>query len=140
MKFNIKNYIPVTALSLMLLLGSCSDSFLEKKPSDYITSEDLQEVAKWNPNILMGQALGTYSTTFAMNSGGTGGHDDFGQKSVDIATDLMSGDMVIMQQGYGWFEAAGALTCTTATATSYSYQFWRSLIPQHYYKIFFLST
>lgn len=130
MKFNIKNYIPVTALSLMLLLGSCSDSFLEKKPSDYITSEDLQEVAKWNPNILMGQALGTYSTTFAMNSGGTGGHDDFGQKSVDIATDLMSGDMVIMQQGYGWFEAAGALTCTTATATSYSYQFWR-----YYYKL-----
>ena len=78
----------------------------------------------------MGQAFGTYSTTFAMNSGGTGGHDDFGQKSVDIATDLMSGDMVIMSQGYGWFEAAGSLTCTTTTAVNYSYQFWR-----YYYKL-----
>ena len=108
MKFNIKIYIPVTTLGLSLLLSGCGDSFLEKSPSDYITSGDLQEVAKWNSNILMGQALGTYSTTFAMNSGGTGGHDDFGQKSVDIATDLMSGDMVIMSQGYGWFEAAGS--------------------------------
>lgn len=130
MKFNMKKYFPVTALGLSLLLSGCADSFLEKSPSDYITSGDLQEVAKWNSNILMGQALGTYSTTFAMNSGGTGGHDDFGQKAVDIATDLMSGDMVIMQQGYGWFESAGSLTCTTTTATSYSYQFWR-----YYYKL-----
>lgn len=69
MKFNMKKYFPVTALGLSLLLSGCADSFLEKSPSDYITSGDLQEVAKWNSNILMGQALGTYSTTFAMNSG-----------------------------------------------------------------------
>ena len=62
MKFNIKIYIPVTTLGLSLLLSGCGDSFLEKSPSDYITSGDLQEVAKWNSNILMGQALGTYST------------------------------------------------------------------------------
>ena len=70
MKFNMKKYFPVTALGLSLLLSGCADSFLEKSPSDYIPSGDLQEVAKWNSNILMGQALGTYSTTFAMNSGG----------------------------------------------------------------------
>ena len=100
MKLN--KYIPVAALSLMLLNSGCSDSFLEKSPSDYITSGDLEEVAKWNTNILMGQALGTYSTTFAMSTGGVKGHDDFGQKAVDIATDLMSGDMVIMMKGNGW--------------------------------------
>lgn len=130
MELNMKNYILAAIGGVSLLLGSCSDSFLEKSPSDYITSGDLQEVAKWNSNILMGQALGTYSTTFAMNSGGTGGHDDFGQKAVDIATDLMSGDMVVMAQGYGWFEGAGGLTCSTTTSTSYSYQFWR-----YYYKL-----
>ena len=53
MKFNIKIYIPVTTLGLSLLLSGCGDSFLEKSPSDYITSGDLQEVAKWNSNILM---------------------------------------------------------------------------------------
>ena len=67
MKLN--KYIPVAALSLMLLNSGCSDSFWEKSPSDYITSGDLEEVAKWNTNILMGQALGTYSTTFAMSTG-----------------------------------------------------------------------
>lgn len=101
-----------------------------KSPSDYITSGDLEEVAKWNTNILMGQALGTYSTTFAMSTGGVGGHDDFGQKAVDIATDLMSGDMVIMMKGYGWFEMAGDLTCSTRTASQFSYQFWR-----YYYRL-----
>ena len=114
----------------MLLNSGCSDSFLEKSPSDYITSGDLEEVAKWNTNILMGQALGTYSTTFAMSTGGVGGHDDFGQKAVDIATDLMSGDMVIMMKGYGWFEMAGDLTCSTRTAAQFSYQFWR-----YYYRL-----
>lgn len=128
MKLN--KYIPVAALSLMLLNSGCSDSFLEKSPSDYITSGDLEEVAKWNTNILMGQALGTYSTTFAMSTGGVGGHDDFGQKAVDIATDLMSGDMVIMMKGYGWFEMAGDLTCSTRTASQFSYQFWR-----YYYRL-----
>lgn len=128
MKLN--KYIPVAALSLMLLNSGCSDSFLEKSPSDYITSGDLEEVAKWNTNILMGQALGTYSTTFAMSTGGVGGHDDFGQKAVDIATDLMSGDMVIMMKGYGWFEMAGDLTCSTRTAAQFSYQFWR-----YYYRL-----
>lgn len=54
MKFNMKKYFPVTALGLSLLLSGCADSFLEKSPSDYITSGDLQEVAKWNSNILMG--------------------------------------------------------------------------------------
>lgn len=78
----------------------------------------------------MGQALGTYSTTFAMSTGGVGGHDDFGQKAVDIATDLMSGDMVIMMKGYGWFEMAGDLTCSTRTASQFSYQFWR-----YYYRL-----
>lgn len=54
MKFNIKIYIPVTTLGLSLLLSGCGDSFLEKSPSDYITSGDLQEVAKWNSNIFFG--------------------------------------------------------------------------------------
>lgn len=130
MKRNISKFIPLFALSLSVLVSGCSDSFLEKEPTDYISGTQILEVSQWNPNIMMGQALGTYSETFAMNSGGTGGHDDFGQKAVDIATDIMSGDMVIAAAGFGWFEGAGALTCSTTTAAAYSYQFWR-----YYYKL-----
>ena len=70
MSMNLNKYIPVAALGLMILSSGCSDSFSEKSPSDYITSGDLEEVAKSNINILMGQALGTYSSTFAMSTGG----------------------------------------------------------------------
>lgn len=127
MKYKI--YIPVTILGLFITFSSCKDSFLDKSPSDYITGNQIQEVAKWNSDILLGQALGTYSTTFAFGSGGIEGHDDFGQKSVDIVMDLMSGDMVNSSQGYGWFEDAGNLTNATKTANN-SYQFWR-----YYYKL-----
>lgn len=130
MKMKIQKHISILSIGLILLSSGCKDSFLEKSPTDYITSDDLEEVAKWNTNILMGQALGTYSTTFAMSTGGVEGHDDFGQKAVDIATDLMSGDMVIAAQGYGWFEYAGNLTCSTRTAAAFSYQFWR-----YYYRL-----
>lgn len=124
-----KKYIPITILGLSLAFSGCKDSFLDKSPSDYITSNQIKEVAKWNSDILLGQALGTYSTTFAFGSGGVEGHDDFGQKSVDIATDLMSGDMVNSAQGYGWFESVGDLTGTARTADP-SYQYWR-----YYYKL-----
>lgn len=130
MKYSWNKFIPATTFGLTLLFSGCNDSFLDKSPSNYISGTQIQEVAKWNSNILLGQALGTYSTTFAYGSGGVEGHDDFGQKAVDIATDLMSGDMVIAAQGYGWFEGAGALTCTTTTSNSYSYQFWR-----YYYRL-----
>ena len=50
---------------------------------------------------MLGQALGTYSTTFAWKTGGTTNHDDFGQKSIDITTDLMSGDLAMSGETYG---------------------------------------
>lgn len=64
---------------------------------------------------MLGQALGTYSTTFAWQTGGTTNHDDFGQKSIDIATDLMSGDLAMSGETYGWFSDAARLQCNTTT-------------------------
>lgn len=130
MKLAINKYIPATAIGVAMLLSSCSGSFLDKEPTDYVSGEQLQKVAQWNPNITMGQALGAYSTTFAMSSGGVSGHDDFGQKAVDIATDMMSGDMINTNTSYSWFIPAGLLTCSTKSASRYTYQFWR-----YYYRL-----
>ncbi len=130
MKLTIRQYIPAAVMVLGLSMSSCGESFLDKEPTDYVSNEQLQEVAKWNPNIMMGQALGTYSTTFSIYSGGTKGHDDFGQKAVDIATDMMSGDMVNTDETYPWFIPAGRLTCANETDSRYTYQFWR-----YYYQI-----
>ena len=78
---------------------------------------------------MLGQALGTYSTTFAWQTGGTTNHDDFGQKSIDIATDLMSGDLAMSGETYGWFSDAARLQCNTTTKNR-TYMLWR-----YYYRI-----
>ena len=115
-------------LGAALLVG-CSDEFLTKEPSGEITNSQFQEAAKWNPNILLGQTSGIISTTFVGGSGGTTNHDDFGQKSVDIATDLMSGDMVMSSVKYGWFGDDAKLLNSTPTKTR-AYKLWR-----YYYRL-----
>lgn len=112
------------ALSLGILFASCSESFLESEPQGYINNEQLEASAKWNPNIMLGQMLGTAQKSFAFGTGGTSNHDDFGQKSVDIATDLMSGDMVMGGLNYGWFVADARLLNNTKDRNR-AYMIWR---------------
>ena len=57
MKFNMKKYFPVTALGLSLLLSGCADSFLEKSPSDYITSRRFAGSGKMELQHLNGTSL-----------------------------------------------------------------------------------
>lgn len=40
---------------------------------------------------------------FAFSPSGSGRHDDYGQKSIDLMMDLMANDMIIHSQGYGWY-------------------------------------
>ena len=112
---NLK-YILVGSCILATMWG-CADSFLDKQPNGgYVSSEQLKENAKWNPNILLGQNYGITYTSFVAFSGGSGDrHDDFGQKSVDIVVDLMSGDMAMTSPNYGWFTDAAALSGNTTT-------------------------
>ncbi len=41
--------------------------------------------------------------TFTLGSGGTSGHDDFGHKSYDIFSDMLSSDMALSTSTYGWY-------------------------------------
>jgi hypothetical protein len=40
---------------------------------------------------------------FTVGVGGTTGHDDFGQKGIDIYTDMLQSDMVLGALNYGWY-------------------------------------
>ena len=126
---NIIYKLTACSALIVLTLSSCKDSFLEEDPNGYISSGQIKENAEWNPNIMLGQALGTYSTTFAWKTGGTTNHDDFGQKSIDITTDLMSGDLAMSGETYGWFSDAARLQCNTTTKNR-AYMLWR-----YYYRI-----
>ncbi|MDH6312310.1 hypothetical protein M2137_001080 [Parabacteroides sp. PFB2-10] len=123
----MKKYIKIAGVALLTLsLTGCSDSFLSQfEPQGYISQEQLEENAKWNTNIMLGQAAGITATSFAMGTGGTDNHDDFGQKSIDIATDLMSGDMVMKGETYGWFSADARLINNTKDRTRRTYMAWR---------------
>ena len=51
--------------------------------------------------------------TFTFGSGGTSGHDDFGHKSYDIFSDMLSSDMALSTSTYGWYR--GSITEYQAT-------------------------
>lgn len=119
----------VAVAIITLIFVSCSEDFLDREPSNYLTGEQIEDYAPFNPEIAKGMVRGIYSTTFAYGTGGTGDHDDFGQKSIDITTDLMSGDMVLVGKNYNWFSSEYELTAMTKTS-SRAYKNW-----YYYYQI-----
>lgn len=137
---NTKNIFKWAAGALCLatavLTTSCSSDFLDREPEGYYaTDKQVSEAAKWNANVMLGQMNSVSSRLISWAAGGTSQHDDFGQKSVDIATDLMSGDMVFSRGcNYGWFRNDARLLSATANATR------ASMIWYTYYRIIYASN
>jgi len=52
------------------------------------------------------ELLDIYKITYSPGSGGTNGHHDFGIKSYDIFSDMLSGDMALSQSVYGWYKTS----------------------------------
>jgi hypothetical protein len=96
MKQLIKIFTPV--FLLMAVIG-CKKEYLETKPSNAVSEQAIFESTdKINTAI-----SSTYKEMFAFATGGTGGHDNFGQRAIDLAADIMGADIVLHQQGYNWF-------------------------------------
>jgi hypothetical protein len=91
----------------------------------------LGEIASKNPDAVLDPLIsGLYSTTFAIGTGGySTNHDDFGQKSIDICTDYMSGDFGSAATAYNWFMAVYNYTEQIKTGAR-SYMAWR-----YYYRL-----
>lgn len=123
----LKNTLLISSLALIV---GCGDSFLDKEPNGgYVSGDQLELNATWNAHIMLGQSYGITSTSLKQGTGGTTGHDDFGQKSVEIATDIMSGDMAMSSEDYGWFSADAKLNSNTTTRNR-AYMIWR-----YYYQV-----
>ncbi|MDO4930256.1 MAG: RagB/SusD family nutrient uptake outer membrane protein [Bacteroidales bacterium] len=106
----MKHKITTWALAAFSAAGltSCSESFLDREPDgSYITKPQLGEAMKWNSQVMLGEVQGISTNLVkwsATSMSGTTRQDCFGQKAVDIATDLMTGDMVFSGLNtYGWF-------------------------------------
>lgn len=117
------------AILTVTIFFSCEGDFLEQEITLGVTTQQLKDYSKANPNLVAGLVPGIYSLTFQFEVGGWGGHTDFGHKSLDIASDLMSGDMVLTSKRYGKFAKEYELTDMTKTGGR-PYMTWR-----YYYKV-----
>ena len=133
MKSKFLAYIPAVATAAVLSLSSCSEGFLDREPDgNYITPEQVEKSAKWNPKIMLGEVQGITTSLIRWRAGGsTDDQSDFGQKSVDIAADLVTHDMVFSQgASFGWFEAdaTGEGTKKSGSRTSLNWYYYYKVI------------
>ncbi len=89
----------------MLFLTSCKKDFLNTAPaSGTFTADQAREIASSSPASALklqdASIKGIYAFMRQWNSLGSGNHDDFGQKAVDMGLDLMTEDMV--QTSHHW--------------------------------------
>jgi hypothetical protein len=127
MKTNI-----IKGLMAFLFLGiyGCGADFLETEPSDRLSADQVARAAEFNPDIVQGTVSGLYQTMYRPGTGGYGGNDDFGQKGVDIWTDMLSADIAHSKTSYGWYSSFSSLQNTVDFSSSENYMAWR-----YYYRI-----
>ena len=91
-------------LTLVLALSSCSKSWLDTKMTGGSLTEDEYEQV---PDINTASVRGLYVMLYADQAGS--GHTSFGQKSIDMATDMTASDMALVNNLYGWWGEEAAL-------------------------------
>ena len=109
---------------LGLGLTSCGDSFLTQYPEGATLLEDQFQKL---PDKLKGSILGIYSKLYEYG----GDHATFGQRSIDMNSDIQSGDMAMGSCDYGWFE-------TYERGQFYAYS--RAFLWSYYYEIINLTN
>lgn len=131
-----KSLIYIFLFSCIVILNSCNDDFLEKEPSEFISSDQINDASEDRPQIQAGTVKGLYTTMYNVASGGSPAndpsHDDFGQKGYDIFTDMLSGDMILTANNYSWYNEISNHNVTKDFTNTRNYFPWR-----YYYRIIF---
>lgn len=119
-----KNNIFVLVLMLAFVATSCSESFLDQPPyGSTLTQAQYEKL----DNTLEGSMRGIYSMLYTKISDQ---HDEFGKRGIDLATDLLSGDVALTAKTYGWFyvdEAGQTATSRTSYVWTYYYGMLRNI-------------
>ncbi|MGI9526638.1 MAG: RagB/SusD family nutrient uptake outer membrane protein [Weeksellaceae bacterium] len=129
MKLNI---LKATLLAALVGVSSCSDDYLDKKPTELLSADEINDAAETRPAVLIGFLNGLYSTMYTSGSGGTSNHDDFGQKGWDIYSDMLSQDMALAGVNYGWYSGLANFSATDNYTNLVNYKPWR-----YYYRIIY---
>lgn len=124
----------ITAASLLTV--GCSQDFLDPvRNTAVLTSEDVAAFADVNPALVNGTLDGIGS--FMIEPAGVTGtrHYDLGQKGVDIFLDILSGDMALSSNSYGWYQNTANLVATVDYSREENRIIW-----EYYYKIVNISN
>lgn len=125
----MKNKILIFAAATMFFFG-CKEDFLDKKPTEFLSPDQISKAGAKDPSLLNGGIAGIYSLMYQTETGGTEDHDDFGQKGYDIYSDMISSDMVLGALNYGWYSNISKYQSTTDFTRTDAYKPWR-----YYYQI-----
>lgn len=126
-----RNIITALVIGSTIFTG-CKKEFLDTDATEFVTDRGLSEAVALDPNLLNGNIAGLYTTMYTAFIGGTTQHDDFGQKSVDIYTDMLSSDMVLGALNYGWYSNVARYQSSLDFTRIDNYHPWR-----YYYRIIF---
>lgn len=126
----MKKILLFVSTSFLLVIAGCKKDYLETKPSNGVTEQEI-----YSKLVTVYAALdGVVKEQFASGVAGNTNHDNFGQKAFDLQNDLMGNDMVVHSQGYGWFNADYNLTewgrVTTGRQPDNAWFFYYDIIKQ----------
>ncbi|MGB0878948.1 MAG: RagB/SusD family nutrient uptake outer membrane protein [Polaribacter sp.] len=103
----------IVLTAIVSITYSCSEDLLDNsgdsessQPTQNLTSSQLESGTITNPGIPAAFVNGIYAQMIQTQTGGTTGHDDFGHKSYDVFSDMLSGDMALSVSTYGWYRAS----------------------------------
>ncbi|MVX35481.1 RagB/SusD family nutrient uptake outer membrane protein [Myroides sp. LoEW2-1] len=117
--------IIMLALGAGLFLGSCSKDFLDVSSTRYLSKSDMDKISDYSTHLKDATLYGLYAYNIKAFAGGTTGHDDFGQKGFDIYTDMLSGDMNLNSNIYGWYSNIANFSEMENYASNPNYKPWR---------------
>lgn len=126
------NHLLLFFIAGSVMITGCKKDFLDAEPTQFTTPQQLAAAARQDPKLLNGSIAGLYTTMFSTGVGGTAGHDDFGQKGIDIYTDMIASDMVLAALNYGWYSTVARYQSTVDFTQNPAYVPWRYYYRQIY--------
>ena len=102
-------------------LTACKKDFLNTSPTEVVSTAPADV-----------RLNGLYLMTYQTGTGGTTWHNDFGQKNVDICTDMLCGDMALLATNYHQYQDVANLKATQQPSDNYNYIPWR-----YYYRLIY---
>jgi hypothetical protein len=125
-----KSLICSIVLASLFTVG-CNEDFLDpQRDTSVITAEDIANFAPVNPELLAGTLEGIASYMIKDQAVVSGAHYDLGQKGVDIWLDMLSSDMALSANTYGWYQNTSNLVSTVDYTRTENRIIW-----QYYYKV-----